>query len=274
MSSSNPPSDGSAGGAPAVPRTALVTGAGGGGVGTAVAHRLARTHHVLLNGAPRHLPALEELAAAIRAAGGSAEPLVADVTDRDGLRAALAGRPVDAFVHNAAPSLPHRPVHLLSPADWRGDVEPVLGGALNGVGLVAPGMIERGTGRIVLVSSSAAFRGTFGRSASYAAAKAALHGLVAQLALELGPYGITANAVAPSQVATPRALRGGRRTPESLSRQAAAVPLRRVGEPDDVASLIAYLCGAPAGYLTGQVIRIDGGSSLASPTTMTTEMNT
>ncbi|MFF8413032.1 SDR family NAD(P)-dependent oxidoreductase [Streptomyces omiyaensis] len=256
------------------PSFALVTGAGGGGIGRAVAHRLARTHHVLLNGTPRRLAALERLAAEIRAAGGHAEPAVADVTDREGLRAALAGRPVDVLVHNAAPSLPHRPVHLLSPEEWRGDLEPILGGALNGVALVAPGMIERGTGRIVLVSSSAAFRGTFGRSASYAAAKAALHGLVAQLALELGPYGITANAVAPSQVATPRALRGGRRTPESLGRQAAAVPLRRVGEPDDVASLIAHLCGASAGYLTGQVIRVDGGSSLASPTTMTTEMNT
>lgn len=259
---------------PAPTRTALITGAGGGGIGGAAAMELARTHHVLLNGAERHKEALDELTARIRTAGGTAEPVVADVTDLSALRSALSGTgPVDAFVHNAAPSLPHRPVHELSAADWHGDLDPILGGALNILTLVVPGMIEQRRGRIVLVSSSAAFRGALGRSAAYAAAKAGLHGLTAQLALELGPHGITANAVAPSQVATPRIRRGGRRTEESLARHAATIPVRRVGEPADVASLITYLCGDGAAYLTGQVLRVDGGSSLASPTTMTLETN-
>lgn len=251
-------------------RTFLVTGAGGGGIGSAVARRLAIRDHVVLNGLPRHREALLALQQEIQGAGGSASLLLADVADPDALAAGLADLPrVDGFVHNAAPSQEHRPVDQLTWDDWLADLGPILRGAAELVRATVPGMVEAGWGRIVLVSSSAAFRGTLGRSASYAAAKAALGGLVAQLALELGPGGVTANAVAPSQILSPRALRNGRRDARSLDARAAGIPRRRIGRPDDVAGLIAYLCGEDADYLTGQVIRVDGGSALAPISTMT-----
>lgn len=252
------------------PRTFLITGAGGGGIGSAVARRLSIRDHVILNGLPRHREALTALQREIHDKGGSASMLLADVAEPDTLAAGLAELPhVDGFVHNAAPSHEPRPVDQLTWNDWLADLSPILRGASELVRATVPGMVEVGWGRIVLVSSSAAFRGTYGRSASYAAAKAALGGLVAQLALELGPSGVTANAVAPSQILSPRALRNGRRDARSLEARATGIPRRRIGHPDDVAGLIAYLCSEDADYLTGQVIRIDGGSALAPLSTMT-----
>lgn len=251
-------------------RTILVTGAAGGGIGSAVAEVLGRDHDVLVNARPDRADEARALAERISAAGGTARPLVADVADESALADALAAEPeVDGFVHNAAPSTPHRPVQELRWTDWQADLQPIVGGAAHLLAATVPGMVERGWGRIVLISSSAAFRGTLGRSASYAAGKAALGGLAAQLALELGPHGITANAIAPSQVQTPRSLRGGRRSAESLAARGRSIPRGRVGQPGDVAGLVGFLCSDSADYLTGQTIRVDGGSALAPLTTST-----
>lgn len=253
-------------------RTALVTGAGGGGIGRAVALALSARHHVLVNGLATHRETVAGLVEEIEAGGGSASAFLVDVAEPVAVRAALAvGRPVDVLVHNAAPSTPHQPIGSLSPDAWQADLDLILGAAFSLTQAVLPGMIARRWGRIVLISSSAAFRGTWGRGASYAAAKAGLHGLCAQLALELGMHGITANAIAPSQIDSPRVRRGGRRDTASLARYAAHVPVRRVGSPQDVAALVSYLASDEAGYMTGQVLRIDGGSSLATSLTQTLE---
>lgn len=252
---------------------ALVTGAAGGGIGEHAAMLLADSGAtVLVNG--RDAERVRAVVAEITARGGKAHALVADVSRADAVAAMCAQAlqiqgHVDIVVHNAAGGAPNAPVEALDPADWRADMATILDAAFELCRHLVPGMRASGFGRIVFVSSSAARRGSFGRAASYAAAKAGLHGLARQLALELGPDGIAVNVVAPSQIDTPRVRRNGRRNDESLTAYARTVPLRRVGRPDEVARLIVHLSDPRAGYLTGAVIPIDGGSALAGSATAT-----
>jgi 3-oxoacyl-[acyl-carrier protein] reductase len=246
-------------------RVALVTGAAGGGCGTAVARALAGAGAtVYVNGLARHRAALSALAES----GARLVPCEADVgceSDVETLvRRIVAGHGgLDVVVHNAAPALPPSGIGALTTATWHADVRTILDGAFYLSRAASTHLAARGYGRLVFISSSAAFRGAHGRSAGYAAAKAGLHGLVVQLALELGPTGTTVNALAPSQVDTPRVRRGGRRDDDSLRRYAERVPLRRAGRPADVASAVLFLASPASAYLTGQVIRLDGGSALA-----------
>ncbi|MDQ3105271.1 MAG: SDR family oxidoreductase, partial [Actinomycetota bacterium] len=125
-------------------------------------------------------------------------------------------------------------------------------------------MVEQRYGRIVNMSSVSAL-GNRGQ-ANYAAAKAGLQGLTRTLAMELGPYGITVNAVAPGFIVTDMTDETARRvgvTPEDFRSAAAAItPVRRVGYPEDVASAICFLASAEAGFVTGQTLNIDGGRRL------------
>ncbi len=250
-------------------RVAVVTGAGGGGSGEAIARTLAgQGATVVMNGLPRHEKTLSRVASqnpnlsyelADVGVENQASALVAKVAARHGR--------ADILVHNAAGSRPYQAVDELDTTSWRDDLATILDGGFFLTRAAAPYMRAAGFGRIVFVSSSAAFRGARGRSAAYAAAKAGLHGLVVQLALELGPFGITANAVAPSQLDTPRVRRGGRRDDTSMRQYARSIPAGRPGNAADVAGVVAFLASTQARYLTGQVIRLDGGSALASPAT-------
>ncbi|GHF76669.1 NAD(P)-dependent dehydrogenase (short-subunit alcohol dehydrogenase family) [Amycolatopsis bartoniae] len=257
--------------APLTGQVAIVTGAGGGGCGTAIAVALAGAGaRVAVNGMEHHRARLEELTRSCP--GGALHPSIADVADGEQVErmvdevARRLGTPT-IVVHNAGPSLPPRRITQLPASHWRAETAVILDGAYHLARATAAGMTEKGHGRFVFISSNTAFRGGRGRSASYAAAKAGLHGLAAQLALELGPAGITCNVVAPSQIDTPRARRGGRRDDDSMRRSAAQVPLGRVGSADDIAGVVTFLAGPSAAYLTGQVIRVDGGSALAPPAT-------
>lgn len=258
-------------------KTALVTGAGGGGCGTRIAWSLAeRGALVVINGLDRHRTSLEATRRSAEERGLVMVPVTGDVGDGKAVVemweeiTSRAGDP-DIVVHNAATSMPHVGVAELSSEQWHTEFRTIADGAFHLVRRSADAMVRHGGGRYVFISSSAALRGARGRSVSYSAAKAALHGLAAQVALELGPSGVTANVVAPSQIDTPRVRRGGRRDDSSMRRSAAAVPLGRVGTPDDLAGLVSFLSGPDAGYLTGQVFRLDGGSFLASPLTSTAE---
>src|SRR5262249_15571343 len=121
-----------------------------------------------------------------------------------------------------------------------------------------------GQGRVVLISSSAAIRGSWGRSLTYAASKAALHGLGKQVALQLAKYGVTCNIVVPFQTLTPRVIRYGRRSRGSIVRTAKhLVPLGRPALPIDIAVLVDFLATPEASYITGQEFYLDGGQTLA-----------
>ncbi len=248
---------------------ALVTGATGGGIGTAIAQELSRRGFaVCVNG--RDTRSIDDVGRTLSEAGHNWIGGVADVSDADAVSKMIASAVstfgvVDILICNASPSEPHKDISEMSPAEWQVEQSIILGGAFNCVRAVVPHMRRALWGRIIFISSSAASMGSYGRSASYASAKAGLHGLTKQLALELGSDGITVNCIAPGQIRTPRVMRNKRRTEKSLKRYGSSLPVRRVGDPTDISALVAFLCSPESGYITGQIITVDGGASLSRP---------
>ncbi|MCB8908417.1 MULTISPECIES: 3-oxoacyl-ACP reductase FabG [unclassified Streptomyces] len=242
---------------------AVVTGAGR-GIGAATAERLAA------DGAAVVVLDLTEGDAAdtvdaIRATGGRATAIGCDVTSSEQVDAAIDrtvaeyGR-LDVLVNNAG-VLRDTMLFMMSDDDWDTVVDVHLRGAFLCARAAQRHMVRQGSGKIVNLSSVAA-DGNRGQ-ANYAAAKAGVQGLTRTLAIELGPYGINVNAIAPGFVATAMTDQTARRTgadPEEFRRAAAArSPLRRVGSPEDIAAVVSFLAGEDAAYVTGQTIHVDGG---------------
>ncbi|MEU3900714.1 3-oxoacyl-ACP reductase FabG [Streptomyces sp. NPDC045251] len=242
---------------------AVVTGAGR-GIGAATAKRLAA------DGAAVVALDLTEGDAAgtvteIRAAGGRALAVGCDVTDSGQVDAAIDrtvaeyGR-LDVLVNNAG-VLRDNMLFMMSDDDWDTVVDVHLRGAFRCSRAAQRHMAGQGSGKIVNLSSVAA-EGNRGQ-ANYAAAKAGVQGLTRTLAIELGPYGINVNAIAPGFVATAMTDQTARRTgadPKEFRRAAAArSPLRRVGSPEDIAAVVSFLASEDAAYVTGQTIQVDGG---------------
>ncbi|MEQ3553444.1 SDR family NAD(P)-dependent oxidoreductase [Pseudonocardia nematodicida] len=237
-------------------RIVLVTG-GAGGIGRAVCARLAAEGDTVLL-ADLDRAAVEDVAGAI---GHDVVPWILDVTDAGSRRAAVARADelggADLLV-NCAGVLRDARIRALDPSLFRRLTEINLVGPLAMARLVAAGMAERGRGAIVNVASRA-WLGTFG-STAYSTAKGGLVGATRSLALELGPRGITVNAVAPGFVETP--MTDG--LPSEIRRRTlAAIPVGRAGTPDDVAAAVGYLAGT--GYVTGQVLVACGGRSIGAP---------
>ena len=235
-------------------RRALVTG-GSGGIGAAICERLAADgHHVIVH-ANRGLEKAQALVEKINAAGGSAEAVAFDITDRAATAAALealveAG-PIQILVNNAGIH-DDAGVPGMTGDQW----DRVLGVSLNGFfnvtqPLTMPMMRTR-WGRIVSVSSVAAVAGNRGQ-VNYAAAKGALHAASKSLALELASRGVTVNVVAPGLIAT--GMIEGSFDADAVKRM---VPMQRVGQPAEVAHLVAFLASDQASYISGQVISING----------------
>lgn len=237
-------------------RTALVTG-GAGGIGRGVCARLAA------EGARVVVADLDAAAvdAVVGATEGDLHPAVLDVTDPAARRdvadrcAALGG--VDVLV-NCAGVLRDARIRRLDPAVFRRLLEINLIGPLALTRLLTGPMAERGRGSVVNVASRA-WLGTFGSSA-YSTAKGGLVGATRSLALELGPAGVTVNAVAPGFVETPMT---DDLPPEVRRRTLDAIPVGRAGRPEDVAGAVAHLADAP--YVTGQVLVVCGGRSIGDP---------
>jgi 3-oxoacyl-[acyl-carrier protein] reductase len=233
---------------------ALVTG-GSGAIGAAVCRRLgAAGRHVVVH-ANRNLAEAERVAQNIRAQGGSAESVAFDVRSEDetgrALERLLAGGPVQIVVNNAGIHA-DAPMAGMSGEQWKSVVEVSLHGFFNVTRPLLLPMIGTRWGRIVSLSSVAALRGNRGQ-ANYAAAKAGLHGATRSLALELASRGVTVNAVAPGVIASPMTAKAF-----SDSAIASLVPMKRAGQPEEVAALVGFLASDEAGYISGQVISIDG----------------
>ncbi len=236
-------------------KRALVTG-GSGDIGGAICTVLAAQGlHVIVH-ANSGLAKAQALADGIIAAGGSAEAIAFDVADADASRAAIDGLlavgPIQIVVNNAGIH-DDAPMAGMTHAQWSRVVDVSLNGFFNVTQPLLLPMARTRWGRVVCISSVAGVLGNRGQ-ANYAAAKAGLHGAVKSLAREMASRGITANAVAPGVVA-------GRMTDELFpaDQLKAMVPAGRAGTPEEVAALVAFLCGDAAGYINGQVIGVNGG---------------
>jgi 3-oxoacyl-[acyl-carrier protein] reductase len=239
-------------------KVALVTG-GARGIGAATAARLAAEGADVVV-ADFDLEAAEETAAAI---GGRA--VRCDVTSRADVEAAVAvaagraGR-LDILV-TCAGILRDNLVHKMSDDDWEAVIDTHLKGTFLAAQASQKHMVEQGSGSIVLISSTSAL-GNRGQ-ANYSAAKAGIQGLSKTLSIELGRFGIKVNCVAPGFIATAMteqtAARMGMSFDEFQELVASQTALQRVGQPEDVAGVIAFLCSADADYVSGQVIYVRGG---------------
>lgn len=236
-------------------KRALVTG-GSGDLGGAICKRLAADGlHVVVH-ANGNLARAEAVVAEIREAGGSAEAVAFDVADGDATRTAiealLQDGPIQVIVNNAGIH-DDAPMAGMSEAQWKRVIDVSLHGFFHVTQPLLLPMARTRWGRIISVSSVAAVLGNRGQT-NYAAAKAALHGASKSLAREMAARNITVNVVAPGVIEGSMAREA---FPPEVVKQ--IVPAGRVGKPEEVAALVAFLCSQEAGYINGQVIGINGG---------------
>lgn len=236
-------------------KRALVTG-GSGDLGRAIALRLARDGlHVIVHANSR-LTVAQDVVAQIEATGGSGEAVAFNVADREAAQAALAklleGGPVQVLVNNAG-THDDAAFPALSEQQWQGVIDVSLNGFFHVTQPLTMPMIRTRFGRIVNISSVASITGNRGQ-VNYAAAKGALNSATKALSLELASRGITVNAVAPGIIDAGMA--EGSFDKDMIDRM---VPMKRAGRADEVAALVSFLASAEAGYITGQVISINGG---------------
>lgn len=247
-------------------KTALVTGA---------AHGFGRAISLAFATRGAHVWACDVLADELRdtehlcrAAGGACDAVVLDVHDRAAVEACVAqaasgsGR-VDVLVNNAGGVLGQvgQPLELVTPEQWQAIFDVNVTGAFYCAQAVAPGMKAARAGRIVNISSGAGLGISLTGIQAYASAKAAQIGLTRQLAHELGPWGITVNNIAPGFVrSNPTTERQWASYGEEGQRELVdRIALKRLGSPDDIAHGVLFFASDFAGWITGQVISIDGG---------------
>ena len=238
-------------------RVAFVTGASQ-GIGRACATELARAGARVVAGA-RQQEKLAQLVEEIRSEGGQAEAVPLDVSSPDSIKAAFAQAverfgPVTILVNNAGVTRDGLALRMSSEA-WHQVLETNLTGSFLCVQAALQGMMKQRWGRIINVTSVVALSGNPGQ-ANYVSAKAGLIGLTKSLALEIASRNITVNAVAPGFIATGMTEALDEKVREQIL---TAVPLKRMGEPEEIAKAVAFLAGEDASYITGQVLSVNGG---------------
>ncbi len=243
-------------------RTAIVTG-GGSGIGYAISARLAADGHTV---AVFDLDGASAAAAAdrISATGATAIGLAVDVTDRPGIDEGVTvvrerlGRPT--ILVNSAGMDGFDPFLKITAEKWNRILAVNLTGTFDCCQAVVPDMIEEGWGRIVNISSSSAHGGQ-PLMTHYVASKAGVIGFTKALALELGPKGITVNTIPPGFIDTPMLRKSEEKglLGKGVEHHESMTPVRRVGKPEDIAAACSFLVRDEAGYVTGQVIGVNGG---------------
>ena len=247
----------------------ILISAGADGLGLGIAERLAAEDGTVV--------VLDKSAEAIAAAKQRLQAekirfVEVDLLDAAAVEAAIGGLSAeglrfDTLINNAGGSL-HTPRPFLdeSDEDWERVLSLNIMAAVRLTRLVLPAMLESGFGRIVNLGSKAGRYGSLFTGANYVAAKGAVQSMTLQLAQEFGPHGITCNAVCPGAILTPRVERllAERMTPEERQAAIDAIPVRRNGRVEDVAATVAFLASKEAGFITGQLVDVNGGQGMAS----------
>ncbi|MDH4329041.1 MAG: 3-oxoacyl-ACP reductase FabG [Nitrospira sp.] len=236
-------------------KRALVTG-GSGVIGSAIAERLVADGHAVILHAHRRSESVQQMAEKIKVHGGTASSVSFDITDAAAtlrsLESLLQEGPIQIVVNNAGLH-DDAPMAGMTGEQWSRVIDLSLNGFFNVTQPLLLPMIGTRWGRIVSISSLAGVIGNRGQT-NYAAAKAGLHGASKSLAIELASRGITVNVVAPGLIESTSTRNAFK--PEQIE---AMVPMKRVGAPEEVAALVSFLVSEQAGYITGQVIGVNGG---------------
>lgn len=233
---------------------ALVTG-GSGGIGAAICQRLANDGHFVYVHANKNRDKAEHVVDQIRQSGQQAQALVFDVTDYQATAEVLnsldEAHPIQIVVNNAGIHS-DAPMAGMNPQQWQNVLDVSLNGFFNVTQPLLLPMMRTRWGRVISLSSVAGVMGNRGQ-ANYAAAKAGLHGASKSLAIEMASRGITVNCVAPGVIATAM-------TEDVFDKNMikSIVPMQRAGKAEEVAALVGFLASDEAGYISGQVINING----------------
>jgi acetoacetyl-CoA reductase len=243
-------------------RIAYITG-GMGGIGTALCRRLCKEGHTVVAGCGPGSSRKEKWIRDMRNEGYEVVASEGNVADWESTRRAFEIArsevgPIDILVNNAGITRDCT-FKQMSSADWHAVIETNLNSLFHVTKQVIDGMLERGWGRIINISSVNGQRGQFGQT-NYSTAKAGIHGFTMALAQEVASKGVTVNTVSPGYVGTDmvRAIK-----PDRLEKIVATIPLKRLGEPVEIASIVAWLASDESAYATGADFSLNGGAHMA-----------
>ena len=239
-------------------RIAYVTG-GMGGIGTSICRRLAREGYTVIAGCGPGSTRKERWLAEMRGAGIDVHASEGNVADWESTRRAFEVAraevgPIDILVNNAGITR-DGVFQKMTLEAWRAVIDTNLNSLFNVTKQVLDGMLERGWGRIINISSVNGQRGQFGQT-NYSTAKAGIHGFTMALAQEVAARGVTVNTVSPGYIGTDmvRAIK-----PDRLEKIVSGIPVKRLGEPEEIASIVAWLVGDDAAFATGADFSLNGG---------------